>query len=116
MLNENQRHFTIKEIDRYNAEADNAEGRVFWNIVGLTAGLVLVGISSLVAKEFLPAHAEELSTGLKVLGGVASVNFLIRANDNHSERNVKRGIADSLQTQLKIDELEEAPVGRHIKK
>ena len=116
MYNELQNKYVVKQVNKLRKEADTADKRVFWDYIGLAAGAVLIGVSSILAKEILPQNAEALTTGLQVLGGISSGIFGVQAVSNHNERNLKVESADHLERLSTIDRLGDSEIVQRVLK
>ena len=117
MYNDFQNKYIVKQVDKLRKEADTADKRAFWDYIGMAAGAVLIGVSSLIAKELLPQSADALTTGLQVVGGLSSAVFGIQAISNTNERNLKVENADQLERLGTLERLDNTVVvQRTIKK
>ena len=116
MYNELQNKYVIKQVDKLRKEADTADKRIVWDYLGIAAGFVLVGVSSILAKEILPQDADALARGIQAMGGIASAIFGVQAVSNHNERNLKVESADHLERLATLEKLEDVPVQRTIKR
>ena len=109
MLNSEQREFAVEEVNRYADEANRADRRAFWDLIGVLGCAALVGVSSVLARGCDPQYVNLVDTGLKTIGVGGGIILSYRAVTNQGRSNVKEGNAEMVNTMIEIND-REAPV------
>ncbi len=115
MLNNEQREYAVKEVDRFVAESNKYDRRAFWDLIGVFGCAALVGVSTALSKCVDPQFANAVDTGLKVVGVGGGITLLTQCFANHSRSNVKEGNAEMVNTMVELNDLA-TPEGKHTKR
>ena len=109
MLNSEQREYAVEEVNRYADEADKADRRAFWDLIGVLGCAALIGVSSCIARGCDPQYVNLVDAGLRTVGVGGGIIFGYRAVTNQGRSNVKEGNAEMLNTMIEVSD-REAPV------
>ena len=110
MMNDLQREYTVDMIKKNNEEANKADSKAFWELIGLNACVILLGVASYLGNKGV--IGPEITTGAQVLTGIGGTVFLTETISNNTKRIASEKRANELNDQLNLDKLDDEAIGR----
>lgn len=103
MYDDDQIEYTIETISSCKEEAESASRKAFWQALGVSACIILIGAASVLAKkEIIP---EDIATVSQVALGIGGTGLLAGTINNATRSALSENRAKVLTYNKKMDKL-----------
>ena len=103
-MNNEQKRYAIKSIEKYRKEEQKADRKGFWQLVVANASLVLIGVATYLSESNVNVIPKDIALGANVLLGVIGLTTFGESIRNNSKSNAAEANANALNDLLSIGE------------